>query len=65
MVAYVAMGLVGRVVPQIQLFVVGFPLTIAVSLLITAMSLGMFVKYLEGMMMDMFRDVSSLMNGMT
>ena len=65
LVAYVVMGLAGRVVPQIQLFVVGFPLTIALSLFIMAVSIGIYLQVLDGMFTKMFRNVASMVNGMT
>jgi flagellar biosynthetic protein FliR len=65
LVAYVVMGLVGRVVPQIQLFVVGFPITIALSLFIVAISMDVYLRVLGGVFNEMFRNVSNLIRGMT
>jgi flagellar biosynthetic protein FliR len=65
LLAYVTMGLMGRVVPQIHLFVVGFPFTIALALLMTALFIGVYVEMLDGMFHRMFRGVSSMMQGMT
>jgi flagellar biosynthetic protein FliR len=65
LVAYVTMGLLGRVVPQIHLFVVGFPITIALGLFVVAFVLGVYVNILEGMFARMFRDVATLVNGMS
>ena len=65
LVAYVVMGLMGRVVPQIQLFAVGFPLTIATGLLFAALSIGIYLKILDGMFVRMFRNVDTVINGMT
>ena len=65
LVAYLVMGLLGRVVPQIQLFAVGFPVTIALGLFITALSLDLYVRLLDGMFHDMFRNVSDMIKGMT
>lgn len=64
MLAYASMGLMGRVVPQIHLFVVGFPITIATALLIVALSTSVYIKFLDGMFMDMFRNVETLVRGM-
>lgn len=64
LLAYASMGLMGRVVPQIHMFVVGFPLTIATSLLIVAFSTGIYLKFLDGMFGDMFRNVATLIRGM-
>lgn len=64
-VAYVVMGLAGRVVPQIQLFVIGFPLTIALSLFVMALSVSLYLQVLDGMFSKMFRDVADMINGMS
>lgn len=63
-VAYAAMGLIGRLVPQIQLFVVGFPLTIAVGLFVMALSVQMYLMVLEGMFDEMFHGVDSMIRAM-
>jgi flagellar biosynthetic protein FliR len=62
--AYFVMGLVGRVVPQIQLFAVGFPLTIGLALFTVAMSLNVYMSMLDGMFNQMFRNVQSLIRAM-
>lgn len=64
MLAYATMGLMGRVVPQIHLFVVGFPLTIATALLIVALTTSLYLKFLDGMFEGMFRNVHTLVNGL-
>lgn len=65
LMAYVTMGLLGRMVPQIHLFVVGFPLTIALSLLMVALFLDIYLHYLDGVFGQMFRNVNTLIRGMT
>ena len=64
MLAYVTMGLIGRVIPQIQLFVVGFPLTIATGLSITALSIGLYVQILDGIFDRTFIRVDTLIRGL-
>lgn len=64
MLAYVTMGLVGRMVPQVHLLVVGFPITITIGLLMAAVSLQMYVGILDGLFDRMFQNVSVLMRGM-
>lgn len=64
MLAYVTLGLMGRVVPQIHLFVVGFPLTIALSLLVVAFTIGLYLRLLDGMFTEMFRNVDRLIDGL-
>lgn len=65
LLAYVTMGLLGRLVPQIHLFVVGFPLTIAMGLLLVALSLSMYFHYLDDMFVQMFRNVNTVMRAMS
>ena len=64
MLAYVTMGLMGRVVPQIHLFIVGFPLAIALGLVIVAFSVDLYVHFLDGMFYDMFRRVEYTVEGL-
>ncbi|MCP4646022.1 MAG: flagellar biosynthetic protein FliR [bacterium] len=64
MLAYVSMGLMGRVVPQIHLFVVGFPVTIALGLLTVALALQSYIFMLDGMFYRMFKNVETLIEGM-
>ena len=65
LLAYVTMGLLGRVVPQIQLFVVGFPLTIALGLLSVSFMLGVYTRVLDGMFYHAFRNVETLIRGIS
>lgn len=64
MLAYVTLGLLGRVVPQIHLFVVGFPLTIGLALFVTASLIGVYLQMLNGMFFRMFKDVDLLIRAM-
>lgn len=64
LLAYVTMGLLGRVVPQIHLFVVGFPLTIGVGLLLMSLIMGVYTRTLEGMFNQMFHTVDKLIQAM-
>jgi len=65
LLAYVTMGLLGRVVPQIHLFVVGFPVTIATALFLTALSIGLYLRLVDGMFMRTFQNVETLIRGMS
>lgn len=65
MLAYVTMALIGRVVPQIHLFVVGFPLTIATALLIVAFSTSIYLRFLDGMFVEMFRNLDTAVEGLS
>jgi flagellar biosynthesis protein FliR len=64
MLAYVTMGLLGRLIPQIHLFAVGFPFTIGTAILLVGMMLGGFTMLLDGMFLRMFKDVEILIRGM-
>ena len=64
MLAYVTMGIVGRLVPQINLFVVGFPITIALGLTLVAFIIQVYLLVLRGMFAEMFRFVSDMVNAM-
>ncbi len=64
MLAYVTMGLLGRVVPQIQLFVVGFPVTIATGLIVTALSISIYLQVLNGVFERTFIRLDTLIQGM-
>jgi flagellar biosynthesis protein FliR len=61
---YASLGLLGRVVPQIHLFVVGFPLTIALGLFIVGISLTFYLDVLDGMLGRMFQNVDTTIRGM-
>jgi flagellar biosynthetic protein FliR len=50
MFVYVTLGVLGRTVPQMNVFVVGFPLTITVGLLVLGFSLPMFVMLMKKVM---------------
>lgn len=64
LLAYVTLGLLSRVVPQIHLFVVGFPLTIALGLLLMALAIGVYLQAVDGMFGRMFHQVDALVRGM-
>lgn len=64
LLAYITLGLMGRVVPQIHLFVVGFPLTIALSLLVVAFTIGLYLRLLDGMFTEMFNNVDRMIGGL-
>lgn len=60
LLAYVTMGLLGRVVPQIHLFVVGFPVTIATGLLIMALIIGVYLQVMDRVFEDMYANVTTM-----
>jgi flagellar biosynthetic protein FliR len=64
MLAYLTMGIMGRAVPQLNLFVIGFPLTIAASLLVAALSIGYYLELIDQMFTGMFHQVDRLIDGL-
>lgn len=64
LLAYATLGLLSRVVPQIHLFVVGFPLTIAIGLLLMSLVIGVFLRAMDGLYDRMFHQVDALIRGM-
>jgi len=67
--AYVTMGLMSRVVPQIHLFVVGFPLTVGLGLLMAALMVEVYITLLHGLFNEdnglMWHHVTDLLEGMS
>jgi flagellar biosynthetic protein FliR len=61
LLAYATLGLLGRVVPQIHLLSVGFPITIALSLFILAMSLSIYLQVVHNFFGEMFSQVARVM----
>jgi flagellar biosynthetic protein FliR len=62
--ANIAMGIVARTVPQINIFMMGFPVTIAVGLLVLGMSAPMVVSFMQGLMTGMERDIYTVLKAM-
>lgn len=60
LVAYLTLGFLGRAVPQIQLFVVGFPLTIALALFLVALVIRVYITLLDGIFDRMFHDLGRM-----
>jgi flagellar biosynthetic protein FliR len=54
------MGLIGRLVPQINLLIVGFPLQIAVGLIMLIFSMQLFYIAFEPIMQSYFESVLNL-----
>lgn len=61
----VALGILARAVPQINIFILGFPIKIAVGLLSLATSLPLFVHVLQGLFLNMREDISALLSAMS
>lgn len=59
-----ALGVVARTVPQMNVFIVGMPLNLAVGFLITVVSMSFFTFVLEGMFRGMKGDLAILLQAM-
>ncbi len=55
-----ALGIIARTVPQMNVFIVGLPLNMAVGLIIVAMSMSFFVYILQDMFKGLKGDLSSI-----
>lgn len=62
--ANVAMGVVARTVPQINIFMMGFPVTIAVGLLVLGISMPLVVVFMQKLMVGMERDIYTVLKAM-
>ena len=60
----VALGLIARTVPQVNIFIVGFPLKIAVGLIGLGLSLPIFSFFLRGIFTGIWADISLLLKVM-
>lgn len=62
--AEVSMAFVARTVPQINVFIVGFPIRIALGLVFTGLSLPFFVYVFKGAILQLQRDLAVLLKVM-
>lgn len=62
--ANVAMGVIARTVPQINIFMMGFPVTIAVGLLVLGISMPLVVVFMQKLMVGMERDIYTVLKAM-
>lgn len=60
----IALGIVARTVPQMNVFIVGMPLNMAVGLLVTATSMSFFVFIMQGLFKGVYRDLAVLIQVM-
>ena len=58
------LGVVARTIPQMNVFIVGMPLNLAVGFLIAALSMSFFVFVLNGLFKGMYRDIAILIQAM-
>ena len=61
---YTALGIVARTVPQINIFVVGFPLTIAVGLLALGLALPHIAMLIRGVFGQLGYDILIVLGAM-
>lgn len=61
---YAVMGILSRAIPQIHLFVIGFPITIGLGLLVVGISLGVYMGVFEEMTQEMVREVQLFIRGL-
>lgn len=59
-----ALGVVARTVPQMNVFIVGMPLNLAVGFLVTAAAMSFFIFILQGLFNGMSHDMALLMQAM-
>jgi flagellar biosynthetic protein FliR len=59
-----AMGLMARTVPQLNIFAIGFPFTIAVGLLTVSFSMPAFSMYVQRLMGEMSQNMGLLFHAM-
>jgi flagellar biosynthetic protein FliR len=59
-----AMGFVARTVPQMNIFIVGFPVKIALGMLGIALTLPFFVRTIDRLMSNLETDLLALLAGM-
>jgi len=59
-----ALGVVARTVPQMNVFIVGMPLNLAVGFMIAALSMSFFGFVLTSLFKGMYRDIAFLVHAM-
>jgi flagellar biosynthetic protein FliR len=60
----VTLGIIGRLVPQINLLIVGFPFTIAIGLIMVAASIEIFFMLMRGTFGEMWQKVALVLDHM-
>lgn len=63
LLADVAMAVLARTVPQVNIFIVGFPMKIGVGLLTLAVAIPVFAIILQGSLSGLGRDILALLRG--
>ncbi len=65
LVTHSVMGIIGRLVPQINVMIVGFPIQIAAGILLLIFSMNYFVKIFEALMNEYFHNIFNLLKMMS
>jgi len=60
----IALGIIARIVPQMNVFIVALPLRIGVGLLVMAFSLPFFLYILRGLFSNLYKDILILLYAM-
>ena len=61
----VALGVMVRIIPQMNVFVLGIPVKILVGLIGLFLFIPTYISFLNGAFSDMFSDMQTLLRGMT
>lgn len=64
LVADIALGIMSRAVPQLNVFVVGMPLKILIGLLVIVITLPAFISIVEGLTGDVSKEMLRFLNDM-
>ncbi|MCX8066029.1 MAG: flagellar biosynthetic protein FliR [Candidatus Hydrogenedentes bacterium] len=64
LLTYAVLGVFGRAVPQINLLIIGFPITIGLGFIILAVCIGVYVGVFEEMINESIREVRTFIRGL-
>jgi len=64
LLTYAVLGVFGRAVPQINLLIIGFPITIGLGLMIIGICIGIYVGVFEEMMKESINEVRLFLRGL-
>jgi flagellar biosynthetic protein FliR len=64
LLTHVALGVIGRTVPQMNVFIIGFPLTIAIGVFMLAITLPAFINMLQTLIGNLSGDFAVVMRAL-
>lgn len=64
LLTYAVLGVFGRAVPQINLLIIGFPITIGLGFIILGICIGIYLGVFEEMMRESIREVRDFIRGL-